>query len=107
MTTQNQQNQGISNSSFLRNEIKVDVFERRIFLKLPKNLEDIHFIRSIQYCKWDKIHFHWVIPNYPGNLERIQFYFGDRINQYVEHVSEQTDFQNARVLFYFAVLELR
>ncbi|MDD2983742.1 MAG: hypothetical protein PHQ74_10175 [Crocinitomicaceae bacterium] len=48
----------------------------------------------MHYCKWDKIHFHWVIPNYPGNLERIQYYFGERINQLTEHESELTNFQD-------------
>ena len=94
MTTENQQNTVNPNSFYQKNEIKLDVFERRILLKLPKNERDIQFIRSMHFCKWDKIHFHWVIPNYPGNLERIQFYFGERINQCIEHFSEQTDFQN-------------
>ncbi len=94
MTTENQQNTVNPNSFYQKNEIKLDVFERRILLKLPKNERDIQFIRSMHFCKWDKIHFHWVIPNYPGNLERIQFYFGERINQCIEHISEQTDFQN-------------
>jgi integrase/recombinase XerD len=95
MTTADQQNTGNISSFFQKNEIRIDVFERRILLKLPKNERDIQFIRSMHYCKWDKNQFHWVTPNYPGNLERIQFYFGDRISQCVEHVSEQTDFQNA------------
>lgn len=94
MTTENQLNTGNSNSFFQKNNIRVDVFERKILLKLPKNDQDIQFIRSIHYCKWDKIHFHWVIPNYPGNLERIQFYFGGRITQLTEHESEWTSFQN-------------
>lgn len=94
MTTENQQKTENPHSFFHKNEIRIDVFERRILLELPKNDQDIQFIRSIHYCKWDKIHFHWVIPNYPGNLERIQFYFGDRINQLTEHESELTNFQD-------------
>jgi len=32
-------------------ELKIEVFERRIFLKLPKNEKDIAFIRGITYSK--------------------------------------------------------
>ena len=94
MTTQNQQNKGSSTPISQQNEIRIDVFERRILLKLPKNEKDIQFIRSFQYCKWERIYFHWVIPNYPGNLIRIQTYFGKRITQFTEHNSESTNFQN-------------
>ena len=37
MTTENQLNTGNSNSFFQKNNIRVDVFERKILLKLPKN----------------------------------------------------------------------
>jgi len=53
-------------------EIKLEVFERKILLKIPKNEQDIAFIRKITYSKWDSTFFHWVIPNFPGNLERIK-----------------------------------
>jgi len=70
------------------NQITLDVFERKLLLKLPKNINDIQFIRSFNYVKWDKLHFHWVIPNYPGNKERIVEYFGTRIKNVIEHQSE-------------------
>ncbi len=94
MTIQNQLNTGNTTPLSQKMEIKLDVFERKILLKLPKNENDIQFIRTILYSKWDKIHFHWVIPNYPGNLERIQSYFGNRIHQLTEHLSESTNFQD-------------
>ena len=70
-------------------EIKVEVFERRIFIKLPKNEKDITFIRSLTYSKWDSTWFHWVVPNYPGNLELIKTYFNIRINSIIEHSGEK------------------
>ncbi len=69
--------------------IKMDVFERRIFLKIPKNLKDIAFIRSLSYSKWDNTWFHWVIPNYPGNLDLLKTYFQDRIDVYTENLQEE------------------
>lgn len=70
------------------NQVKLDIFEHKIFLKLPKDINDIQFIRSFNYVKWDKLHYHWVIPNYPGNRERILQYFGNRINELTEHQKE-------------------
>lgn len=94
MTTTHHRNTENSNSSVSQNAVRVDVFERKILLKLPKNEEDIKFIRSFRYFKWDNHHYHWIIPNYPGNLERIRAYFGDRITQYMDHISEPIQFQN-------------
>ena len=75
-------------------EIKLEVFERKILLKIPKNEQDIAFIRKITYSKWDSTFFHWVIPNFPGNLERIKAYFNERITTYVEHQNEEISLSN-------------
>ena len=82
------------------NQIKLDVFERKLFLKLPKNLNDIQFIRTFNYVKWDKIHFHWIIPNYPGNKEKICNYFGKRLHTILNHENEvvKLDTKNNNVI---------
>jgi site-specific recombinase XerD len=61
--------------------IEVEVIGRKIILKMPKNEADIQFIRTIQYVRWNKEGFFWEIPHYPGNLERIRQYFGERISK--------------------------
>lgn len=89
-----------TNNSY-KNAIKpivLEVFERKIILIIPKNEQDISFIRTILYSKWDKVHFQWTIPNYPGNLERIQHYFGKRIEQYIEHETEVFDVKNPNLI---------
>ncbi len=70
----NTNNQTINSTKNSFKEIKIEVFERRIFLKIPKNETDIAFIRKIQFVNWDKNCFHWVIPNYPGNLTLLKTY---------------------------------
>ena len=93
MTTQPNLKSTENQSTIFQNstyhEIKIEVFERRIFIKLPKNEKDIAFIRSLTYSKWDSTWFHWVIPNYPGNLELIKTYFNLRINSIIEHSGEK------------------
>ena len=98
LNTEETDNQPIKNSNSINlKEIKIDVFERRIFLKIPKNEADISFIRKIQFVKWDNIWFHWVIPNYPGNLDLLKTYFKGRINNYIEHQSEVIEVKELEV----------
>lgn len=60
--------------------IQIQVIARKILLKMPKNDQDIQFIRSIPYVRWNKAAFHWEVPHYPGNLEKLIAYFGDRVH---------------------------
>lgn len=70
-------------------QIKIEVYEHRIFIKLPKNQSDIEFIRRFQFVRWDKQWLHWIVPNYPGNLEAILLHFKGRIDFYIEHQQEE------------------
>ncbi|MDG1278341.1 MAG: tyrosine-type recombinase/integrase [Algoriphagus sp.] len=47
---------------------------------MPKNEEDISLVRTIPYVRWNKQTFLWEIPHYPGNLERLLAYFGNRVH---------------------------
>jgi len=68
-----------------RNHIKIEVIGRKIILKLPKNMADIKFINTLKYSHWDGRMFCWEIPNYPGNLDLINDYFKDRIDELIIH----------------------
>jgi len=70
-------------------QLKIEVYEHRIFLKLPKNQSDIEFIRRFQFVRWDKHWLHWIVPNYPGNLSTILAHFKGRIDQFIEHLEEE------------------
>ncbi|MCH6232618.1 tyrosine-type recombinase/integrase [Cognataquiflexum rubidum] len=59
--------------------IQAEVIGKKIILKMPKNEADVKFVLTLRYSKWNKEGFFWEIPHYPGNLERIQQHFGDRI----------------------------
>lgn len=54
-----------------------------ILLKLPKNEQDILFIRTLNHPRWDAMAFCWVIQEYPGTMEKLNRYFNQRI-QWVE-----------------------
>ncbi len=56
---------------------------------MPKNEGDTKFVLGLRYSKWEKEGYFWSIPHYPGNLEMIQNYFGNRIAELKIH--EQID----------------
>jgi len=65
--------------------IEVEVIGRKIKLKMPKNEADIKFVLTLRYSKWKREGYFWEIPNYPGNLERIQQHFGERLASVIRH----------------------
>lgn len=66
-----------------RNIIIVEVYDKRIFLKMPKNELDIRFIRTIKYSSWNSNRMRWEMPNYKNNLELIKNHFGNRLTDIV------------------------
>lgn len=70
-----------------KKDLQIEVIGRKIILRLPKNETDIQFIRSFRFFRWNKEGFFWEIPHYPGNLERIQEFFGSRIQSLTKRES--------------------
>lgn len=65
--------------------VHVEVINRKILIKLPKNEADISFIRTLRYFRWLKNERLWEIPDYPGNLDLIGDYFKERIAEIKIH----------------------
>jgi integrase/recombinase XerD len=70
--------------------IKIVFSERAIYVFMPKNAEDVAFIKQINYNRWNNAERCWIVPNYGQNLENIKMYFGDRINECKEIRNEPT-----------------
>ncbi len=76
------------------NAICIEITEKNIFIKMPKNEADIQYIRSFKYAKWDMQHFCWTMPNYRDNAEKIKAYFSKRnpeIKEFHSTVEKQTN----------------
>lgn len=58
---------------------------------MPKNEADIDFVKNLRFSRWNREHYHWEIPNYPGNLERIKLYFGSRILKIEENPTQNLE----------------
>ena len=72
--------------------ISIEITDKHIFIKIPKNESDIQYIRSFRYAKWDMQHFCWTMPNYRDNGEKIKAYFEKRnpeISEYHSTVEKQ------------------
>ena len=54
---------------------------KRIILKLPKNEKDIQLIRTLNYSRWDKNQFCWIVPDYRENATILKEYFNNRIKE--------------------------
>lgn len=65
-------------------QIFIDISSRHIYIKVPKNENDILFLRSFQHARWDAIHFCWIIQNYGTNKNKILQHFADRNPQVSE-----------------------
>lgn len=78
-------------------DVMVEVISRKILLKLPKNEADTNFIRTLRYSRWQKNDYLWEVPDYPGNLDLIRDYFGNRISVKIhDQIELKQGNQNAR-----------
>jgi site-specific recombinase XerD len=59
--------------------VKMAITPKRILLQLPRNETDIAFIRSLQYVRWDKNTFSWMITPTAQNEELLKRFFGSRL----------------------------
>ena len=87
--------------------ITIEVIGRKILLKIPKNDQDVIFIRSIPYVRWNKSAFHWEIPHYPGNLEKLTGYLGDRLHKLTKSDDISVDAEGHQTLRKDQVLLIR
>ncbi|MEI7982340.1 MAG: site-specific tyrosine recombinase/integron integrase [Bacteroidota bacterium] len=60
--------------------VQATIAGKRILVRMKKNQEDIAFIRTLGYARWDAMAFCWVIPCYAGGLiEKMNHFFGNRL----------------------------
>ena len=62
-----------------KESITIDVVDKKILLKVPRNEEDIKFVNTLKYSRWNNLTFRWEIPHYKDNLELLKQYFGSRL----------------------------
>lgn len=82
------------------NTVLIEVIDKKIIIKLPKNDIDTQFLSNFRYVQWNKKGYYWQIPNYGKNLELIKTYFGNRILSLMIHktVEIQPDLQKYQIV---------
>lgn len=81
----------IEPESLKSSRIVVEIIGKKIIIKMPKNDEDVRFLLTLRYSKWDKVQRFWVIPNYAQNLVLIKTYFKERICELTIHQNVETN----------------
>ena len=89
--------QSLQQPSIKRNGVSIEITDKQIFIKLPKNEVDIQYIRSFKYSKWDMRNYTWIVPNLRNNADKIRAYFQERNPEIKEYHSsvEKTNVGNA------------
>ena len=65
--------------------ITIEITDKQIIIKLPKNETDTQFIRSFKYFRWNKSMYCWIVPNYRDNIDKLKSYFAKRNVEITEH----------------------
>jgi integrase/recombinase XerD len=63
----------------------IEVIGKKIILKMQKNEDDVRFVLTRRYSKWDKVQRFWVIPNYSANMALIKVHFKKRLSEMIVH----------------------
>jgi integrase/recombinase XerD len=84
--------------SFDKNEIVISVSNSIITIKMPKNDEDIQFLRTFRFIRWDNSNFRWILPNYKKNFELVKDYFNTRITCIEDRVTVRLEDQSDKIL---------
>jgi site-specific recombinase XerD len=67
-----------SQAAIVPSEINIRVTSGQIFITLPKDDADIHYLRSFRFVVWNSNNFQWIVPNYHNNLNLLKKYFQGR-----------------------------
>lgn len=65
----------------IKEAIQLTITERFFLLKMKKDEQDIRFLRTLRYARWDSAAFCWVISRKEENLTMIRNYFGVRLTE--------------------------
>ncbi len=61
--------------------VELTLTARFILLKMKKDDQDIRFLRTLRYARWDSAGFCWVISRREENLTMMRNYFGTRLTE--------------------------
>ncbi len=68
-----------NNEKMEKNPVGILLTKQHILIKLPKNEEDIKFLKSLGRARWDATAFCWVLPLNDNMLNSLKAYFSGRL----------------------------
>ena len=69
-------------------EVMLEIRSNKLVLKMPVDQQDILFVKSLKYSRWNTAKFQWEIPHYGKNLEFIRKHFGNRLKEQTAEVEK-------------------
>ncbi|MGM0626471.1 MAG: phage integrase N-terminal SAM-like domain-containing protein, partial [Bacteroidota bacterium] len=72
---------GIEIEKDIVQDVTIEIFEKKMFLRMPVNEADIKFVKTIKFSRWIKSKKHWEITNYGDNLNKLRQHFGKRMQE--------------------------
>ncbi|MDD4645708.1 MAG: site-specific integrase, partial [Bacteroidales bacterium] len=65
----------------IKEPVQLTITDRFFLLKMKKNEQDIRFLRTLYYARWDSAAFCWVISRKEENLIMMRNYFAERLTE--------------------------
>ncbi len=78
-------------------KVEIDVLDRKILLKMPKDQNDVNHVLTYKYVRWDKEGKFWIIPEYRDNLEKLKAYFDGRVDRITVHEAPKIESEKVRI----------
>ncbi|MFT5104043.1 MAG: hypothetical protein ACI86C_001704, partial [Candidatus Latescibacterota bacterium] len=82
-----------------KGQVVLEIFSRKILIRMARNEGDIAFVKSIRFARWDAKYGFWQVSNYGTNLYQLQTYFGKRIISTKIHQSKEDPRQSENSSF--------
>ncbi|MCX6227039.1 MAG: site-specific integrase [Bacteroidia bacterium] len=65
----------------MKESVQMTITKRFFLLKMKKDEQDIRFLRTLRYARWDSAAFCWVISRKEENLIMMRNYFAERLTE--------------------------
>jgi len=70
--------------------VYLTILPKKLLLTMKKQENDVTFVRSLKFARWNQHTFRWEITNNAANLVAIRKYFGDRLFENEPIAAERT-----------------
>ncbi len=82
-------------------DLRIRWTNKKIFIKMAYNKEDVSFLRSLTKSYWDQKQLIWIIPATPNNIVKIQKYFAAWNNAEYQKIIKLSSIRDPKTVTFF------